>query len=59
MRKKIFFLLFAGISFHFANGQAAMSDSLQHVKDSTLRAMIHADSVKVEKNLRIKPNGKN
>ena len=49
MRKQLALFLLAFISFHVANGQVAMSDSLQHVKDSTLRAMIHADSVKVEK----------
>lgn len=54
MRKKLFSLLFACVFFYFAFGQTAMSDSLQRVKDSTLRAIIHADSVKVDKEFKDK-----
>ncbi len=49
MTKQFFILLFVCTSFYFADGQAAMSDSLRLAKDSTLRAMIHADSIKVDK----------
>ena len=57
MLKRTFcILLFIFTSFHFAIGQVAMSDSLQHVKDSTLRvkdstyrAMFKADSLKIDK----------
>ncbi len=49
MIKKIFTLMFACASFLFAAAQATMSDSLSHAKDSTLHALIHADSLKVEK----------
>ncbi len=57
MLKKTFcILLFIFTSFHFAIAQVAMSDSLQHVKDSTLRvkdstyrAMFKADSLKIDK----------
>jgi intracellular sulfur oxidation DsrE/DsrF family protein len=35
--------------FLFATAQPAMSDSLQKAKDSTLRAVIHADSIKIGK----------
>lgn len=54
MRKQCFLLLLTGISFYIVSGQAAISDSLQHVKDSTLRAMIHTDSLKVEKEFKDK-----
>ena len=49
MSKQLFTVAIAFFSFLFAAGQSAMSDSLRQAKDSTLRAMIHADSVKVEK----------
>lgn len=56
MRKQFSILLLACISFHFVSGQAAMSDSLLHLrdsilhaKDSTHRALFHEDSIKVEK----------
>jgi predicted peroxiredoxin len=49
MRKQLFILLFACISFHFASSQATITDSLRIKKDSTLRSMIHEDSLKVEK----------
>lgn len=49
MRKFLVLLAFAGISIHSTHGQTAMGDSLKMAKDSTLRAMIHADSLKVEK----------
>ncbi|HLX93969.1 MAG TPA: DsrE family protein [Puia sp.] len=49
MRKRLQGLLLTGIPFLFVSGQAFMSDSLAHAKDSTLRALFHADSVKVAK----------
>lgn len=56
MRKYSFIFLLCCITFHFASGQAAMSDSLRHQKDSTLhskdstfRAMFKSDSIKVIK----------
>lgn len=50
MTKKLIFMFFVSISFQFASGQAINTDSLRNAKkDSTLRAMIHADSVKVNK----------
>jgi intracellular sulfur oxidation DsrE/DsrF family protein len=49
MRKLFFLLAFTCLAVLFAAAQPAMSDSLQKAKDSTLRAMIHADSVKIEK----------
>ena len=58
MRKQFFLLLFAFISFYVSKAQVAMSDSLQHAKDSTLRAMIHSDSVKVEKEFKDKAKWK-
>jgi intracellular sulfur oxidation DsrE/DsrF family protein len=49
MRKQLPALLLACISFLFVSGQATMSDSLIHAKDSTLRALFRADSIKVSK----------
>jgi intracellular sulfur oxidation DsrE/DsrF family protein len=49
MRKLFFLLTLTSLSFLFAAAQPAMSDSLQKAKDSTLRATIHADSIKIEK----------
>lgn len=49
MRKHLQAFLFAGISVLFVSGQASMSDSLMHAKDSTLHALFHADSTKVAK----------
>ncbi len=49
MRKYLFALLLACAPFIFVSSQTAMSDSLQHAKDSTLRAMMHADSLKINK----------
>nr|MBC7613809.1 hypothetical protein [Pseudopedobacter sp.] len=49
MRKQFFALLILSFSFVFANGQTMMSDSLRLKKDSTLKAAIHKDSVKIEK----------
>jgi len=49
MRKQLQAFLFASISFIFVSGQTAMSDSLTHAKDSTLRALFRADSIKVAK----------
>lgn len=49
MRKKLFLFTFISISFLLGNAQPVMSDSLQKAKDSTLRAMMHQDSVKIEK----------
>lgn len=49
MRKHLFIFLLVSISFLFTKGQAAMSDSLRLKKDSTLHAMMHEDSAKVEK----------
>lgn len=39
----------ASLSFLFATAQPAVIDSLHKAKDSTLRALIHADSLKIEK----------
>ena len=49
MRKQLQALLLSCISFLFVSGQNAMSDSLTRAKDSTLRALFHADSIKVAK----------
>jgi intracellular sulfur oxidation DsrE/DsrF family protein len=49
MRKKIYLLTFSCILFIFATAQPSISDSLQKAKDSTLRAVMHEDSVKIEK----------
>ena len=49
MRKQLQTLLLACISFLFVSGQTTMSDSLTRAKDSTLRALFHADSIKVAK----------
>jgi len=56
MRKQLLALLFTFILFQMAISQVGMSDSLQHLKDSTLlakdsarRALFHEDSIKVEK----------
>jgi intracellular sulfur oxidation DsrE/DsrF family protein len=48
MRKHLPVLVFACISFLFASGQSA-NDSLLRAKDSTLRALFLADSIKVVK----------
>ena len=48
--RKISLLLFASITFLFASSQTMNVDSLRNAKrDSILRATIHADSVKIEK----------
>jgi intracellular sulfur oxidation DsrE/DsrF family protein len=49
MRKQLQSLLLPCISFLFASGQVAMSDSLIHARDSALRVLFHADSIKVAK----------
>ena len=56
MRTKLSTLLVVCALYHFAAGQVTMSDSLHHVrdsslraKDSTYRAMFRADSGKIEK----------
>jgi intracellular sulfur oxidation DsrE/DsrF family protein len=49
MGKHLLLMTFGSLSFLFATAQPAISDSLQKAKDSTLRAVIHADSVKIEK----------
>lgn len=49
MKKHLFALIILSFSFVFANGQTMMSESLRLKKDSTLKAMIHLDSMKVEK----------
>jgi intracellular sulfur oxidation DsrE/DsrF family protein len=49
MKKQSTTLIIACISFLFVSGQVVMSDSLIHAKDSTLRAMFQADSIKVAK----------
>ncbi|MES1218221.1 MAG: DsrE family protein [Bacteroidota bacterium] len=56
MRKQLFILLFTCISFQLVSAQTTMSDSLLHLRDSTLRAkdssyraMFQTDSIKVEK----------
>ena len=49
MRKQ-FFLVFACVSFLYASSQPAMSDSIRKTKkDSAMYAMIHEDSIKIEK----------
>ncbi len=48
--RKLFLLLIAGTSFFAATAQPTMTDAERnHKKDSTLRAAIHEDSVKIEK----------
>lgn len=48
--QKLLLLGFASITFFFASSQTLNVDSLRNAKrDSTLRALIHADSVKVQK----------
>jgi len=51
--RKLFILLFAVITFHSASAQIKNIDSILAVRkmqrDSTLRAAIHADSVRIEK----------
>ena len=48
--RKLFLLLISGISFIAATGQPPMTDlERSQKKDSTIRAAIHADSVKIEK----------
>ncbi|MEP6710846.1 MAG: DsrE family protein [Ferruginibacter sp.] len=47
--KQLIIMLFAAIIYLPAFSQLTSSDSLKLQKDSTLRAMIHADSLKVEK----------
>lgn len=49
MKKPFLLLAILSLLFLFATAQPAISDSLQKVKDSTLRAVIHEDSVKIEK----------
>src|SRR5690349_2151519 len=49
MRKQLFLLIFMLTSFLFAKAQTMMNDSLLKAKDSTLRAAIHQDSIKIEK----------
>lgn len=49
MRKYLFLMTLASLSFLFATAQPVIKDSLSKAKDSTLRAVIHADSVKIEK----------
>lgn len=56
MRKHFYSLILTFVTLHFACAQKAMSDSLQHIRDSTLRvkdssfrAMFRDDSLKVEK----------
>ena len=48
--RKLSLMLFTCISFLFASAQTQTADSLRNAKkDSTLRATIHADSMKIEK----------
>jgi len=47
--RKFFFLILTCFSFLFASAQPAKNDSLRKAKDSTLRATIHEDSIKIEK----------
>jgi len=50
MTKKLFILFFLCASFQLVRAQSTNTDSIRNAKkDSTLRAMIHADSVKVNK----------
>ena len=49
MRKRLPVLALACISFIFASGQSTMNDSLLRAKDSTLRVLFLADSIKVSK----------
>lgn len=49
MKKQLFAVLILSFSFVFVNGQTIMSDSLRLLKDSRLKALIHKDSLKVEK----------
>jgi intracellular sulfur oxidation DsrE/DsrF family protein len=56
MRKQFLILLLTCISFHFISAQVVMSDSLRHLRDSTLRvkdstylATFKSDSAKLEK----------
>ena len=49
MKKQLFPFLILIFSFVIVNGQTIMSDSLRLLKDSKLKAMMHRDSLKVEK----------
>jgi hypothetical protein len=49
MRKYLFLMTLASLTFLFATAQPSRSDSLRKAKDSTLQAVIHADSIKIEK----------
>ncbi len=49
MRKRLLASLFGITVFYIASGQQNSLDSLKRVKDSTLRAAMHADSIKIEK----------
>jgi intracellular sulfur oxidation DsrE/DsrF family protein len=49
MRKILFCLILALVSTLFSSAQSKTLDSLRKAKDSTLRALIHEDSMKVEK----------
>ena len=49
MRKHLLLTTFTSLLFFYASAQTASSDSLRKAKDSTLRAVIHADSIKIEK----------
>ncbi len=49
MRKQLSFLCLLQVLFLFSIAQKNTIDSLQRIKDSTLRAIMHQDSIKVEK----------
>jgi intracellular sulfur oxidation DsrE/DsrF family protein len=49
MRKLFFLLAFTCISFLFSAAQPAAGNHLRQAKDSTLRATMHEDSIKIEK----------
>ncbi|MBD3750009.1 MAG: DsrE family protein [Sphingobacteriales bacterium] len=49
MKKQILLLLLFVFTIHLVKAQTILSDSLRLKKDSTLKAMIHQDSQKVEK----------
>ena len=49
MRKYLLLFIIGSISSHFASAQSSAVDSLRKAKDSTLRATMHEDSVKIEK----------
>lgn len=49
MKKHILLFLLAFFMIHIVKAQTVLSDSLRLKKDSTLKAMIHQDSQKVEK----------